>query len=613
MKISQSLLLAYATAQPQSIGQDKWASTDYYSFNYGFGGKQDGGTAFGMVDNPAVSGYDGITGIAAADSLEYAYGFNSASAHHRDNLHYNGLLCWMCDFRLDLATEAETEACSDTSCQNAYARCLKGGMLMRCRGEQRTCMFEERRRHGVVYSVCTGCKQTDACVAHWRRNQRFTLPFMNFGDMSLRNLPTSTSNLPIDSMDQLPNHRPIYVDDECSTFQETRTEAAWRSTAYVGAPNYGDETNSNGSGTNNEVYPMGWVPLEMAGPVAGVRGTNGKAFSSDGTALQFTGHRVNLGLSYSRFAYDGANNLQLNAQLSQWESTCRWCCHARPDTVCNIEMKTINSSPFATKCGNNMGTRRDAVTNITNPATISKAIHPMATILAELQTRITDAATTAALDSANQFGYWQLITNTDAASVTMSINNEATNDINTIPDNTCCLSNAQWSTNADSTIVAANKENYPQGIHLKFRFFQPFNIAQSNADFYNTVASPAEYQIGPRFWMQMFQRTPQYDLSAWYGAGNAFTAKFPAVGEGRNSAGMDKFAGRGNMSRWQAANREAMNNNSELQHFFEHQTDMVSQENRDFFDGRAKDAKTAVASGNMYLRRYDNDAFWNSN
>merc|ERR1712003_482402 len=47
------------------------------------------------------------------------------------------------------------------------------------------CMCEERRRNGVIYSVCTGCKQTDACLALWRRNQRFTLPFMNFGDMSI--------------------------------------------------------------------------------------------------------------------------------------------------------------------------------------------------------------------------------------------------------------------------------------------------------------------------------------------------------------------------------------------------------------------------------------------
>ena len=355
MKISQSLLFAYAAAQ----GEDRWGSTDYYSFNYGFGGKLDQGLAFGLSESPSQLTQIETDTHAGIESL---YAYNRESVHFKDQLHYNGLLCWMCDFRLDLATEAESTTC-DTSgnCNNAYGRCLRGGMLMRCRGEQRTCMFEERRRHGVVYSVCTGCKQTDACVAHWRRNQRFTLPFMNFGDMSLRNLPTSTSNLLVNSEDQLPNHRPIYIDDECSTYQETRTESAWRATAYDGGTTaYGDLTNSAGvKGINNEVYPMGWVPLLKASATAGQQGTDGKAFTADGTNLLFTGHRVNLGLSYSKFAYDGSGTDQLNAQLSQWESTCRWCCHARPDTVCNIEMKNINSSPFATKCGNSLGTRRE--------------------------------------------------------------------------------------------------------------------------------------------------------------------------------------------------------------------------------------------------------------
>jgi hypothetical protein len=626
MKISQSLLFAYAAAQ----GEDRWGSTDYYSFNYGFGGKQDSGIAFGMVDTAVV------TDAAADHGLEAIYGYNSASAHYLDNLHYNGLLCWMCDFRLDLATEAESETCTGTSCQNAYARCLRHGMLMRCRGEQRTCMFEERRRHGVVYSVCTGCKQTDACVAHWRRNQRFTLPFMNFGDMSLRNLPSNTNNVADGvTVDQLPNHRPIYVDDECSTYQETRTEEAWRATAYNSAT-HGDLTNGGGNGINNEVYPMGWTPITITGGGAGVRGTNGKPFSTDGSNVAFTGHRVNLGLSYSKFAYDGANNLQLNAQLSQWESTCRWCCHARPDTVCNIEMREINSSPFSTKCGNAVGTRRDVA--VTASGT-TYAVSNIALILAALKTRITTNAE--ALVNA-QAGYWQLLTNTDAASVTQDINgtgsgaNKMTDDLYADDKNKCSLSNSQWANSNDSATLLANRQHYPQGIHNKFRFFQPFNIAQSHADYYNAdqyICNSASsnagtycingdstctggacdvqgaYVQGPRFWMQMFQRSSQYDLSAYYRADAVFTAKFPAVGEGRNSAGMDKFAGRGNLSR-STIDKATLQNNSELQHFFQHQTDMVSQENRDFFDGRARDAQTSIANSKMYLRRYDNNDFW---
>merc|ERR1711990_1212488 len=286
MKLCSSLIgLTIVVAQ-----DDRWGgSQDYYSLNYGFGsvggsyGKNDGGLA------APVAGIDA-------------------------DLHHNGLYCWMCDERLDLGTETES------STDNAYLRCLQRGGLMKCRGEQRTCMFEERRRHGIIYSVCTGCKQTDACVAGWRRNQRFTLPFMNFGDMSIRNLPSNTNNVASGTtVDQLPNHRPVYVDDECSTYQETRTEAAWRATAYD-ANTHGDKINGGGNGINNEVYPMGWTPITIAGPAAGVRGVNGKPFSTNGTNVAFTGHRVNLGLSYSKFAYDGANNLQLNAQLSQWES-----------------------------------------------------------------------------------------------------------------------------------------------------------------------------------------------------------------------------------------------------------------------------------------------------
>ena len=106
---------------------------------------------------------------------------------------------------------------------------------------------------GVVYSVCTGCKQTDACLALWRRNQRFTLPFMNFGDMSLRDMPTG---------------KPIYVDDECTTYDNVKDESG--------------ESVSHKQG----------------------------------------------GLSYAKFSIDTSGTDQENTQMSQWESACRWCCAA---------------------------------------------------------------------------------------------------------------------------------------------------------------------------------------------------------------------------------------------------------------------------------------------
>ena len=658
MKISQSLLFAYAAAQ----GEDRWGSTDYYSFNYGFGGKLDQGLAFGLSESPSQLTQIETDTHAGIESL---YAYNRESVHFKDQLHYNGLLCWMCDFRLDLATEAESTTCdTDGNCNNAYGRCLRGGMLMRCRGEQRTCMFEERRRHGVVYSVCTGCKQTDACVAHWRRNQRFTLPFMNFGDMSLRNLPTATSNVPGSDGDQLPNHRPIYVDDECSTYQETRTEKAWRETAYNGVTSWGDETNSAGTkGINNEVYPMGWVPLKVNTSTDGQRTTDGKPFSTTGSDLQFTGHRVNLGLSYSKFAYDGSGTLQLNAQLSQWESTCRWCCHARPDTVCNIEMKNINSSPFATKCGNSIGTRREVDTIVrlnTDPTVGDPAAHktykahPLYTITNNFRLAILGDLTVGSPgehfedvtingSTTKQRRYWQLLDTTTALVNAVSLTStESGNDRSWFE---CSLSNAQWDSLAGQTLTSDyyknNIDRIPQGINGKFRFFQPFNLAQSNADYYNAdvltcqnatnlgtvcttvgvqdnctgagsmCTATGSYEQGPRFWMQMFQRTPQYDLSHYFSKDQTtpYThAKFPSTGEGRNSAGMDKFAGRGNKSRWTIA-EDQLRDNPELQHFFQQQTDMVSQENRDFFDARARDAKTSLSTPNMYLKNWDNSVY----
>jgi len=643
MKISQSLLIAYVTAQ----GEDRWGSTDYYSFNYGFGGKQDAGVAPYMTEGTTHHSW-GTTNSLTAGSMEILGEYNNLESDTHDNLHYNGLLCWMCDFRLDLATEPEQDTCNtDTAegaCQNAYARCLKHGMLMRCRGEQRTCMFEERRRHGVVYSVCTGCKQTDACVAHWRRNQRFTLPFMNFGDMSLRNLPKTLNNLDSDGGDtdndkqnQLPNHRPVYIDDECTTYQETQTHTEWRKKADY--PAYNPTTGALGTmatkGTISDVYPMNWRPAGVAGSGTGAGGAAGEPFSRNKLdTRQYTGFRNNIGLSYSKFAYDGTGAVQLNAQLSQWESTCRWCCHARPDTVCNIEMTNINSSPFSTKCGNSRGTRRDAVIKMydadagseSSAAADSYAEHDIATALKLLKTYITDE--TEALDNSNTvLKYWGLL-----STLTGTINGS---DMLKAAATGCSLSNAVWdagSYSADNQrIKNAEEGRFPRDIHGKFRFFQPFNIAQVDADYYycdavdgtTNACTSEQYLVGPRQWMQIFQRTPQYDLSTWYGTDLEFTAKFPATGEGRNSAGMDKYAGRGNKSRQNTANWAAMKNNKELQHFFQQQTDMVSQENRDFFDRRVMDAASAWTgagdSGSSgteftavptYLRRYDNTDFW---
>jgi hypothetical protein len=566
MKFSQTILLGLVAAQES----DRWGGTDYYSFNYGFGGKQDAGLAFGQdagsTYNPALQLADNYLGDTNGMTTPLGSG-------HHDNLHFNGLLCWMCDTRLDLGTQAETTEF------NAYYQCLKNGMLMRCRGEQRTCMFEERRRHGVVYSVCTGCKQTDACVAHWRRNQRFTLPFMNFGDMSIRNLPNPITGR---SETQLPNHRPMYIDDECSTYQETRDETTWRT-----AVDDNDVTADGTGGTQQATADddtHGGVSVQFP---MGYDGTTGKALFNGGTSyttnnkFSLTGWRNNIGLSYSKFAYDTGTG-QANAQLSQWESTCRWCCAAKPDTVCNIEMKDINSSPFSTKCGDSTGaTRHEAHASGAIHSSQSIDIHPVQVALNTLNSATTTGSLSgSASDSDATNNYWYA-----ASQITGTINGIAAADA------LCSLSNDVWAT-ASGTDTNASPAQFIAGT---FRFFQPFHIAMPNA---LIITGGTEYASqGPRYFMQEFQREPMYDLSkfATNAADGWFVAKFPAVGEGRNSAGMDKYAGRGN----QNAIADTHTGTKIHRHYFEHQTDMVSQENRDFFDARRKDAKEVLQNPNQ--------------
>jgi len=382
MKLCSSLLFSAAvTAQyADDAAADRWGNYDYVGgFTYPTEGKDDGG-------NSAGSDFSG------------------------DHRHVNGLYCWMCDERLDLGNEVETGSVQ------AYARCLNNGGVMKCTGEQRTCMFEERRRNGVVYSVCTGCKQTDACLALWRRNQRFTLPFMNFGDVSLA---------------EHEDGKPIYVDDECTAYENTKD-------------------------SQQAVH-------------------------------------VRAGLSYAKFSYDTSSADQENGQMSQWESSCRWCCAAKTDRLCNVHGSDLNSNPFANQCSHTETT-----------------------------------STTAA--------------NLSSAFTTAAINPSFTGV-------TCQLSNSKYA-------GGSYKD--------KFRFFHPFALADTTLS-YNA----------PTMWIDTFIKTAMADLMA----GNSGN---PVTGEGRNSVGMDKYKYRGN----------SYNNGGGKfpNHVFEHQSDMPSQENRDFFDARILNA-----------------------
>merc|ERR1711937_171404 len=386
MKLCSSLLLSVATAQFDSYAgdtaTDRWGSYDYAGgFTYPTGSKTDGGA--------------------------------STTSDFNQIKHENGLWCWNCKERLDLGKEAETGA------DHAYTRCLRRGAMMPCKGEQRTCMFEERRRNGVIYSVCTGCKQTDACLALWRRNQRFTLPFMNFGDRSL---------------DQHADGKPIYVDDECTAYANLKDSSQ----------------------------------------------------AVDARA----------GLSYAKFSYDTNTSDQANGQMSQWESSCRWCCAARSDAACNIyaENSSLNDNPFATQCGTSNGSGAGA----------------------SLDSVFTSAST--------------------------SLTGSSFNSV------TCQLSNTSFGNGAYNGDA---------------RFFRPFMLADPKgaAGNFGTVS----------MFIDDFVKTAMLDLGG-ASSGN------PVTGEGRNSVGMDKYRYRGNSYSAQAGEFP--------DHVFEHQSDMPSQENRDFFDAR---------------------------
>ena len=51
-----------------------------------------------------------------------------------------------------------------------------------CKGEERVCLTEERRRNEVTTEVITMCKSPEACVYLWKRNEKFMPLFHHYGD-----------------------------------------------------------------------------------------------------------------------------------------------------------------------------------------------------------------------------------------------------------------------------------------------------------------------------------------------------------------------------------------------------------------------------------------------
>ena len=87
----------------------------------------------------------------------------------------NGLSCFHCHGRLKYD---EIESVTN----NAWINCANDGDggVRECLGDQRVCLTEERRRNDIVVEVKAMCKNPEACMYQWRRNQRY-MPFFHLG------------------------------------------------------------------------------------------------------------------------------------------------------------------------------------------------------------------------------------------------------------------------------------------------------------------------------------------------------------------------------------------------------------------------------------------------
>lgn len=169
MKLLSLVLASSSFAQDE--GSDKWVGYDYGSSSYGnFGsyGSYDTGLGAKFIHETIDNGVNGRLG--------------------------NGLHCFTCHGRLRMGS-------METTTHNAWVDCLGGmtelQMTVECVGDQRSCLTEERRRNGIVVEVMAGCKNPEACMYQWRRNERYMPPFHLFADQS----EAAT---------------PAYFDDECA-------------------------------------------------------------------------------------------------------------------------------------------------------------------------------------------------------------------------------------------------------------------------------------------------------------------------------------------------------------------------------------------------------------
>lgn len=180
-----------------SFAEEEAADKGIYGYHDYYGGSHYGGHSHGYDSH----GYGG-------HSHDYGYGkfINEDIDQGTNGRKGNSLWCYRCHGRLALtATESVTN--------NAWLDCISNGAVVECHGDERVCLSVERRRNDRVVEFQAMCKNPEACLYLWRRNERFKPPFHLFAD-------------------QTEAATPAFFDDECrisnSKFINMRSQ--WEST-----------------------------------------------------------------------------------------------------------------------------------------------------------------------------------------------------------------------------------------------------------------------------------------------------------------------------------------------------------------------------------------------
>jgi hypothetical protein len=179
------LSLFLASSWAQDAASDKWVGYDYGSYGSYGGGDLDAKFIYEDQENVPM----GRMG--------------------------NSLFCFTCHGRLRAGVQESTS-------DNAWMDCVMFGgidsgaaMDMECSGDERSCLTEERRRYDITVEVKTGCKNPEACMYQWRRNERYMPGFHFFAD-------------------QTESATPVFFDDECQNTANMKfpngQRAQWEST-----------------------------------------------------------------------------------------------------------------------------------------------------------------------------------------------------------------------------------------------------------------------------------------------------------------------------------------------------------------------------------------------